>query len=292
MTFDDFINKFNGKFVEVAGSVGAEDQCVDLANEYFRSVLGVPIVEWTNAKDFPSKVSDLDFTWVKNDPTAIPKKGDVMIWGGTTWGHISIFYEGNVNNFVSFDQNWPTGSPCHLEGHDYYNVLGWLHPINNTMSNTIQIAKSVFERLVKNSTQWDEVVENLIPEADSNKTTAEQLKSVVAGLKSRATDMENRATKAETELANRVEQVGRLKEESAKLTKLLNTTELRIKNMVGEQAKITKAYKDQLIDKQGVVDDYAKRLGTANLEIAELKLKREYTVLLKIGLLKLILEKK
>jgi len=55
ISFDDFISKYKGKFVEIAGST-ALNQCVDLVNAYFQEVLGLPIVVGTNAVDFPKKI--------------------------------------------------------------------------------------------------------------------------------------------------------------------------------------------------------------------------------------------
>lgn len=126
MTFQDFLTKWNGKYCEVAGSANAQNQCVDLANAYIRDVLGLPIIEWTNAIDFPSKAGSA-YDYIKNTPSGVPKEGDLVIWGNSP-GHIAIFIEGNANTFTSFDQNYPVGSPCHIQGHTYANVLGWMHP--------------------------------------------------------------------------------------------------------------------------------------------------------------------
>jgi len=123
MTHQEFKNKNNGKFVEVAGSANALNQCVDLGNAYLRDVLGHAIVEWTNAIGFPEKL--LDFEWIENTPDAIPQQGDLMIFFGY-YGHISIFDEGDINRFRSFDQNFPANSPCHIQEHNYNNVFGWL----------------------------------------------------------------------------------------------------------------------------------------------------------------------
>src|SRR3990167_6882464 len=104
MTLDQLIAKYNGKQVEVAGSSNAQNQCVDLANLYIRDVLGIPIIEWTNAKDFPSKAGN-KYEFVKNTPTGVPDKGDLVIWSGNVGGgagHIAIFLEGNANKFTSF----------------------------------------------------------------------------------------------------------------------------------------------------------------------------------------------
>lgn len=135
MTFQQFIEKYNGEYVEVAGSADAKNQCVDLVNAYIREVLTLPIIEWTNAKDFPTKVGS-DYDYILNSPTGVPLEGDLVIWGGT-YGHIAIFVEGNSNSFKSFDQNYPVGSPCHIQGHGYSNVLGWLHCKKENTSQVI-----------------------------------------------------------------------------------------------------------------------------------------------------------
>lgn len=131
MNLDTFISLWNGKYCEVAGSPGAENQCVDLVNAYIRDVLGQPIVEWTNAVDFPEKIGN-KFEFIPNTPTGIPQKGDIIVWNknvsGVTGvaGHIGVYVEGNVNNFKSFDQNFPTGSACKIVSHSYTGVRGWL----------------------------------------------------------------------------------------------------------------------------------------------------------------------
>lgn len=124
MTFEQFMIKWNGQYCEVAGS-SAKNQCVDLANAYIRDVLLLPIIEWTNATDFPTKASKSDYEWIANTPTNIPMRGDIVVWNGAI-GHIAIIVEATVNSFKSFDQNYPVGSPCHVQAHNYNNVKGWL----------------------------------------------------------------------------------------------------------------------------------------------------------------------
>jgi len=133
MNLQQFISKYSGKYLEVAGSANAINQCTDLANGYLKEVLNLPIVEWTIAVDFPSRVNPEDFDYIKNTPEGVPEAGDLIIWGGKI-GHIAIYVSGNVNWFTSFDQNWPTGSVCHLVDHSYSNVKGWLRPKGGNMS--------------------------------------------------------------------------------------------------------------------------------------------------------------
>lgn len=125
MSLDEFITKYNGEYVEVSGPT-APNQCVDLGNAYIREVLNLPIIEWTNAIDFPQRAGD-KYDWILNTPTNIPVRGDLVIFYGV-YGHISIFLEGDVNEFWSFDQNFPQGSFCTVEKHKYDQVKGWLHP--------------------------------------------------------------------------------------------------------------------------------------------------------------------
>lgn len=146
MTLPDFLIKWNGLYCEVAGS-SALNQCVDLANAYIRDVLNLPIIEWTNATDFPSKAGD-KYGYILNSPTNIPLEGDVVVWNGAI-GHIAVFLEGNANRFTSFDQNYPTGSPCHVQGHTYANVKGWLRKKVPVIINPPMDQKYSFHQVIQ-----------------------------------------------------------------------------------------------------------------------------------------------
>jgi len=133
MNFDQFYTKYNGKYVEVTGR--PQNQCVDLVYAYIRDVLGKPIIPYTNAEDFPSKISSYG-TWIKNTPTGVPPKGAIVVWdfASDDVGHIAIASgAGDKNHFESFDQNWPLKSKCHFIVHTYTGVVGWLIPKGDTM---------------------------------------------------------------------------------------------------------------------------------------------------------------
>lgn len=176
MTLEQFIKKHNGYFLEVAGSSNAKNQCVDLANGYIRDVLGLPIIEWTNAKDFPNHpIAKERFDFIKNTPMGVPGMGDLIIWGGK-WGHIAIYLSGDVNWFTSFDQNWPIGSKCHKVDHSYSNVIGWLRPKGGSMSKT---SKELTECLKIHGKLMGEI-KGLKEEAEEkNKTISRQAKRLL-----------------------------------------------------------------------------------------------------------------
>jgi hypothetical protein len=129
MTYNEFLNKYNNQPIDFDGHYGY--QCMDLYRQYVKEVLEFPqspgvkgaVNVWgTYLKDH--------FTAIKNTPTGIPTKGDILIWdqGVGEFGHIAIFVAGDANSFTSFDQNWPLGSNCHYQLHNYQGVIGWLHP--------------------------------------------------------------------------------------------------------------------------------------------------------------------
>lgn|SRR3990167_1365224 len=135
MTFQEFIEKFNGKYIDFDGVYGA--QCVDLIRYYIVEVLGISnntIKPVAGAKDMFEKYDTLVdknvFERIPNTPTGVAEESDIVLWGATSgnpYGHVALFVEGDTNSFRSFDQNFPVGSPCHIQNHSYSNVLGWLH---------------------------------------------------------------------------------------------------------------------------------------------------------------------
>ena len=134
-SLDDFIKTNTDKKVEREDPSNLY-QCLDLAFAYVDE-LGIPretirhLYAYQTVTE-PTASTLAYFDIVKNTPEAVPIKGDLMVWGTGVGkaGHISIFVNGDVNGFTSFDQNWPVGSTCHLQAHNYTlgPVLGWLHP--------------------------------------------------------------------------------------------------------------------------------------------------------------------
>ncbi len=62
------------------------------------------------------------YEFIINSLLAVPEKGDIIIWdrnAGGGFGHVSIYIEGDVNSFVSLDQNWPTLSVVTKTKHNY-----------------------------------------------------------------------------------------------------------------------------------------------------------------------------
>lgn len=127
MTVQEFLTKYNGKGIDYDGYYGF--QCMDLANQYNKEVVGAPRLTG-NAVDVWNTYPQTHYDRIANTPTGVPLKGDILIWsqGVGQYGHIAVFYQGDMLKFTSFDQNWPVGSICHFQPHNYNYLLGWLHP--------------------------------------------------------------------------------------------------------------------------------------------------------------------
>lgn len=133
MTLTDFITKWNGKYVDTDNAYGG--QCMDLMHQWIVEGVGLAdqkILAAAAAKNvytnFDSILGHEYFEKIANTPAGIPQEGDIVFWGNGTYGHVAIFIEGDSKMLKSFDQNYPTGTPCHIQTHNYIGCLGWLHP--------------------------------------------------------------------------------------------------------------------------------------------------------------------
>lgn len=155
MTYTDFKNKYNGKGIDFDGYYGF--QCMDLAHQYATEVVGKDFAPAPAAKDVWNQNID-GYDKIPNTPDGVPQQGDIVIWGTGVgaYGHIAVFDHGDANSFVSFDQNWPLGSLCHLQNHNYNGVLGWFHP---KTSVNIDYEKLFNECRVDRDSHWDQLQE-------------------------------------------------------------------------------------------------------------------------------------
>jgi hypothetical protein len=209
MTFDDFINQYDGKGINFDGAYG--NQCVDLYRQFVKDVCGVPqSPSVAGAKNIWDTYLALYFDRIANTPTGVPEKGDIVIWGSLigTYGHVAVFIAGDATNFTSFDQNWPDAGGkgvAHKQTHTYKGVLGWLRlkkpaaPAEDPRDGRIRELESQLaaanaqavdrtdlaakvENLQQQSTDKDTEVEMLHQEVDRLSQTNEQLATKITEL--------------------------------------------------------------------------------------------------------------
>lgn len=134
MNLDEFIQKYKGTRVEYDNV--SFYQCVDLVKMYADKVLGLKFGAFGNAKDYYNNFNEQlmlknNFKRMPNVPALIPKKGDIVVWGNGSYGHIAVATgEGTTKWFKSFDQNYGINKKCRIVEHNYKNVLGVLRPNN------------------------------------------------------------------------------------------------------------------------------------------------------------------
>lgn len=149
MTFDSFVKRYIGKAVDYDGVAGV--QCVDLVKLYLYNVFGIRAGAWGNARDYWLDFSShptmtANFIKIKNTPSFIPKKGDIVVFSGdistkNNYGHIAIATgEGDTNTFYSYDSNWNKKEMQKVK-HTYYALYGVLRPKSTReLSNPPDIA--------------------------------------------------------------------------------------------------------------------------------------------------------
>ena len=131
MSADEFFQKWNTRYADFDGQFGP--QCKDLFNFYNRDVVKAPRT-YGDAKDLWFRYPTKFYQRIANTITAVPRKGDVVIWlawNKNPYGHVGICQSANMFWFTSFDQNFPLGTPCHFQRHNYLSprVVGWLRPL-------------------------------------------------------------------------------------------------------------------------------------------------------------------
>lgn len=138
LTYDEFEKKYLGKAVDYDGI--ASIQCVDLVDQYLKDCFGITGVWVDGAKDLYNKFNSYPalvkaFNRVPNTADLVVKKGDIIVWGGGSWGHTGVGNgKGDVNWFMSLEENTlgqhePTQLVKHYFANDVSNpVLGVLRP--------------------------------------------------------------------------------------------------------------------------------------------------------------------
>lgn len=167
MTLQEFVTKYDGKAVDWDKNYGP--QCVDLYRQYVHEVLEIPQSPAVpGAKDIWTTYLPQYFERITNTPTGVPEPGDVVIWGTDLgqYGHVSIFLSGGTTRFTSFDQNYPVGSLCHKQTHNYAGVLGWLRFKGDNLTE-LQECLALHKQLVDETVSLKKIIEGLKAEKEA-----------------------------------------------------------------------------------------------------------------------------
>lgn len=118
-----FVTKWNGKECNTGEY---PDQCVNIIKEWekengWNTTYGNAIQYWTGTEP--------GWTKVANTPEGVPPVGAIAVFQVGQYGHVALCLAGsNTNTLVTFEQNDPLGSYCHVHNYNYLSpkCLGWL----------------------------------------------------------------------------------------------------------------------------------------------------------------------
>lgn len=157
ITFDQFLQQYNNTFVKVLPNP-YPPQCFDLVTKWTDN-LGIPHAPgnpspfpYSNAFQIYTQYGTFQqqyFDRIFNGPNDIPQKGDIVVWnytynGGA--GHTAIATGvGDVYSIKCFEQNdpenWLAKRDSHVRSYSYSNILGWLRPKVQVLTDAQKISK-------------------------------------------------------------------------------------------------------------------------------------------------------
>jgi surface antigen len=120
---NQFVEKWNGKECNTGPY---PDQCVNVIKEWCAEN-GWPTT-WGNAIDYWNN-GEAGWTKTANTPTGVPPAGAIAVFNVGQYGHVALVLPGsNQLTLVTFEQNDPLGSYCHVHNYNYLRpqCLGWL----------------------------------------------------------------------------------------------------------------------------------------------------------------------
>jgi len=248
MTLEEFVIKWNGKYIDFDGVYG--NQCMDEMHQYNVECLGITdgsVLAASSAKvlwdTFQTVKGHELFDQIVNTPTGVPQEGDIVLWNNGTYGHVAVFVEGNDISFRSFDQNFPTGSFCHVQNHpNYTGVAGWLR----------------YKANLPNVTTWSDAFI-----AVATKLNVSANKDVVLGEIDKLIKYEDALVQKDSQIK---EQANKIVELEAKLASLDNAnTQLKlhndvIQNTVNEQQKLLNTQDSNITQFKTEIDTLKKQM--------------------------------
>lgn len=256
MTFQSFLEKWDGKFIDFDGVYNS--QCMDLMHIYCVEVLGLTdgsILAAACAKDVYNNFQNVKgnelFDRIENTPTGVPQEGDVMFWGNGTWGHVAIFMEGDENQFTSFDQNYPTGSPCHAQSHNYTGVLGWLRLKE---SATASLQAELDKARIARDEHWNEL------QRIADKLGVQNSETVIMGELTKLISYEDSVVQKDKALSEAQTQLVDLKNQVSALLADNYQLKLDIGGIKSEMDRKVSDFQTQLNDRDSKINDLSRAI--------------------------------
>ena len=155
-------------------------------------------------------------------------------------------------------------------------------------ATTIAVDAKTYEKLVGNSSKWDQVVKYLEIQDNPDETPYPSAEAVIGGFKSRTTDLQNQLIQSETELSNRIEQVSRLKDQVLQEEELRKGLQSKLTLAIKTASDVGGLYEARIKSLQGQVNLLAIDKGQCLIELEKTKKPSKTAELIKNVLLALI----
>ncbi len=217
-SLNDFIAAQTGKPVSFPNCL--DNQCMTLLHVYLQQCFDLTdptLLANPNAYEvytnYPQENGSQYFNRVENAPNNVPNPGDIVVFAANNNiaqtgenGHVCIFVSGDVNNFTSFDCNYPAGSLPHLQLHTYDGVLGWLTPRpQGTFVDT-----QTFDKLVTEAKEFEAFL-------TAGYQSPNDVVSKVSGYEKTITDLQSQLGQANQTVSNLQVEIQQNKDQMAKL---------------------------------------------------------------------------
>ena len=138
-------------------------------------------------------------------------------------------------------------------------------------ATTVAVDAKTYEKLVGNSTKWDQVVRYLEIQDNPDDTPYSSTEAVIGGFKSRTTDLQNQLTESQTELKNRIEQVGRLKDQVLQEEELRKGLQSKLSLAIKTASDVGGLYEARTKDLQAQVNRVSAEKGSCLIELEKNK---------------------
>jgi LysM repeat protein len=127
------IDRYNGKRITYQG--GYLGECLSLVKRFMTDTWGfqAPSSGSNAARGYYDNFNSRPnlpnyFTRKAYSSSYRAPRGSIIVYGGTSYGHIAIVLTSESGRTKVFQQNSPYGSACRVSYNNNYKVLGWLVP--------------------------------------------------------------------------------------------------------------------------------------------------------------------
>lgn len=253
MTLNEFVAKYEGKTKGYPDDTQYLGECLSLAKLYIKEVFGItPPPSGSNSaygywSNFPHPLGTV-FIKVADRSGIVPLPGDIVIWSKNVaggYGHIDICLSASLDSqyFQGFDQNWGAKA-AHKVNHNYNNVVGWLHPKDLNMADTVAVERAKFEELVTKATKYDDIVKTgvtMASDIDNLKRQIKEANSQVGAAQEEATNTRKTLTEFQQQVADKLNSPQDLARILSAIQGLLDSEAQAVKNSEKDAFKLKEA---------------------------------------------------